>query len=252
MQSFADPSLQHILPVILGAARSQLWSYCPPGSTSCPWARTTLANEAATTIGGPTFAGSMDLNEAIRQDQTGRTSTEKLLTYLVDSGSSNDALAELLASSDDLIQVMSDDANMVPLYHVMSSAMVPSTTDAQGNLQRGVVDATTALLARVAGRAYDANNVEICANELDPDAVLNVALAHLVTPMTGSNGQPTETPLEVILDTIADVNRAGPGATTKLQGSDYANMANELSEFLLDDQRGLEQFYQIVRNGTEH
>jgi hypothetical protein len=141
---------------------------------------------------------------------------------------------------------------MVPFYHLMSSAMAPTTTDAQGNLQRGVVDATTALLARVAGRAYDANNVEICANELDPDAVLNVALAHLVTPMTGSNGQPTETPLEVIIDTIADVNRAAPGAMTKLQGTDYANMANELSEFLLDDQRGLEQFYQIVRNGTEH
>ncbi|HEY3821053.1 MAG TPA: hypothetical protein VGL81_28005 [Polyangiaceae bacterium] len=252
MQTFADPSLQHVLPVILGAARSQLWSHCPPGSTTCPWASTTLAGNAATTIGGPTFAGAMDLNEAIRQNQTGRTSTEQLLTYLVDSGSGNDALAELLASSDDLIQIMSDDANMVPFYHVMSSAMVPTTTDSQGNLQRGVVDATTALLARVAGRAYDANNVEICANELDPDAVLNVALAHLVTPMKGSNGQPTETPLEVIVDTIADVNRASPGATTKLQGPDYANMANELSEFLLDDQRGLEQFYQIVRNGTEH
>jgi hypothetical protein len=251
-QTFVDPSLQHILPVIVGATRSQLWSYCPPGSTTCTWARTTLANNAANTIGGPTFAAAMDLNEAIRQDQTGRTSTEKLLTYLLDSGSSNDALAELLASSDDLIQVMSDDANMVPFYHLMSSAMVPTTTDAQGNVQRGVVDATTALLGRVAGRAYDANNVEICASELDPDAVLNVALAHLVTPMTGSNGQPTETPLEVIIDTIADVNRAAPGATTKLQGADYANMANELSEFLLDDQRGLEQFYQIVRNGTEH
>jgi hypothetical protein len=240
------------LPVVVGAARSQLWSYCPPGSTTCPWARTTLSTNAATTIGGPTFAGAMDLNEAIRQNQTGRTSTEQLLTYLVDAGSGNDALAELLASSDDLIQVMSDDTNMVPFYHVMSSAMVPSTTNAQGNLQRGVVDATTALLARVAGRAYDANSVEICANELDPDGVLNVALAHLVTPMTGSNGQPTETPLEVIIDTIADVNRASPGATAKLQGTDYANMANELSEFLLDDQRGLEQFYQIVRNGTEH
>jgi hypothetical protein len=251
-QTFVDPSLQHILPVIVGATRSQLWSYCPPGSTTCTWARTTLANNAATTIGGPTFAAAMDLNEAIRQDQTGRTSTEKLLTYLLDSGSSNDALAELLASSDDLIQVMSDDANMVPFYHLMASAMVPTTTNAQGNVQRGVVDATTALLGRVAGRAYDANNVEICASELDPDAVLNVALAHLVTPMKGSNGQPTETPLEVIIDTIADVNRAGPGATTKLQGADYANMANELSEFLLDDQRGLEQFYQIVRNGTEH
>jgi hypothetical protein len=28
-QTFADPSLQHILPVVVGAARSQLWSYCP-------------------------------------------------------------------------------------------------------------------------------------------------------------------------------------------------------------------------------
>jgi hypothetical protein len=251
-QTFADPSLQHILPVIVGATRAQLWAHCPPGSTSCAWARTTLANNAATTIGGPTFAGAMDLNEAIRQDPTGRTSTEQLLTYLVDSGSSNDALAELLASSDDIIQIMSDDTNMVPFYHVMSSAMVPTTTNAQGQVQRGVVDATTALLGRAAGRAYDANKVEICANELDPDGVLDVALAHLVTPMTGSNGQPTETPLEVIVDTIADVNRAAPGATTKLQGTDYANMANELSEFLLDQQRGLEQFYAIVRNGTEN
>ncbi len=82
--------------------------------------------------------------------------------------------------------------------------------------------------------------------------MLDVALAHLVTPMTGSNGQRTETPLEVIVDTIADVNRAAPGTTTKLAGTDYANMANELSEFLLDRQRGLEQFYAIVRNGTEH
>jgi hypothetical protein len=251
-QTFADPSLQAIVPVIVDATRAQLWSYCPPGSTSCTWARTTLTSEAATTIGGPTFAAAVDLNEAIRQNQPGRTSTEQLLTYLVDSGSANDALAELLATSDDLIQVMRDDTNLVPFYHVMASAMVPTTTDSQGNLQRGVVDATTALLARVAGKAYDANNVEICANELDPDSVLNVALAHVVTPMTGSNGQPTETPLEVIVDTIADVNRASPGATAKLQGTDYANMANELSEFLLDDQRGLEQFYQIVRNGTEN
>ncbi|HEY5241538.1 MAG TPA: hypothetical protein VIJ22_08740, partial [Polyangiaceae bacterium] len=97
-QTFADPSLTHILPVVLGAVRSQLWSYCPPGSAACPWARTTLTNNAATTIGGPTFAGAIDLNEAIRQDQTGRTSTEKLLTYLVDAASSNDALTELLAS----------------------------------------------------------------------------------------------------------------------------------------------------------
>ena len=249
-QTFADPTLPKILPQIVGAVRSQLWSYCPPGSTSCPWASTTLSTNASATIGGPTFGGTVDVTEAIRQSATGRTSTEQLLAYLVNAGSSNEALAELLASSDDLVQVMRDDANLVPLYHVLATATVPTTTDAQGNTQRGVLDATTALLARVSGRAYDASNTEICANELDPDGVLPIALANLVTPMTGSNGQVTETPLEVILDAVGDVNRASPGASTPMAGPDLANVANEVSEFLLDDTRGLEQFYAIVRNGT--
>ncbi|HEY6458768.1 MAG TPA: hypothetical protein VIY73_01415, partial [Polyangiaceae bacterium] len=251
-QQFVDPSLPKILPVLVASLRSQLWAHCPPGSATCPWARMDLWTNASTTLGGPTFAGTMDLMDAIRADDAGRTETEKLLSYLVNSASNNDALAELLATSDDMMQVLRDDANLVPFYHVMAAAAVPTTTDKDGNLQRGVLDATTALLARVAGKAYDANGNEICARELDPDGVLDIALANLVTPMTGSNGQPTETPLEVIVDAIADVNRASPGATTKLLGGDYANMANELSEFLLDPERGLEQFYQIVRDGTEH
>ena len=257
MQSFVDPAVPAILPVLLDAVRSQLAAHCPAGSASCPWARTDLTNNAAATIGGPTFAATMDVLEAIRADTGGRTETEKLLSYLVDAASSNDALAELLGSSDDLIQVLRDDTNLVPLYHVLASAAVPTTTDPQGNKHEGVVDATTALLARVAGRAYDTSKNEICAKELDPNGVLDVALAHLVTPMqrcdaNGQNCQPGETPLEVILDAIADVNRAAPGSPGTMAPSDYANVANELSEFLLDGQRGLEQFYAIVRNGTVH
>jgi hypothetical protein len=251
MQSFADPTLPKILPLLLGTVRSQLWSYCPPGHTGgCTWASANLSTNASNVIGGPTFASTVDVTEAIRQNATGRMATEQLLSYLVGPGSSNDALAELLASADDLIQVMRDDANLVPLYQVLASAAVPTTTDSQGNVQRGVVDATTALLARISGRAYDTNNTEICSNELDPDGVMAIALANLVTPMKDSNGQVSETPLEVILDAVGDVNRASPGAVTVMTGPDLANVSNELSEFLLDDTRGLEQFYAIVRNGT--
>jgi hypothetical protein len=134
---------------------------------------------------------------------------------------------------------------------VLASAALPTTKDAQGNTHRGVVDATTALLSRIAGRAYQ-NTTEICANELDPDGVMPIALANLVTPMTDANGNPTETPLEVILDTIGDVNKQQPGSASPVAGPDLANTANELSEFFLDPQRGLEQFYAIVRNGTEN
>jgi len=108
-------------------------------------------------------------------------------------------------------------------------------------------------LAETAQQLGRRHNIEVAVlGRRDPDGVMALALANLVTPMTGTNGQPSETPLEVIVDAIADVNRASPGAGTKLLPEDYANMANEISEFLLDPQRGLEQFYAIVRNGTEH
>jgi hypothetical protein len=251
-QSFANGATPRILPVLLDAVRAQLGAHCPPPAATCPWARTDLWSNASTTIGGPTFAASLDLIEALRKNDAGRIELEKLLTYLSDAGSGNDALAELLSSTDDLVQVLRDDDNLVPLYHLMATAVAPSSKDAQGQEQRGVVDALTALFMRDAGRAYDAQNSEICANELDPNSVLDVALAKLVTPMTGPGGAPGETPLEVILDTIADVNRAAPGAPAKLGAPDYENMASELSAFLLDGTRGLEQFYQVVRNGTAH
>lgn len=248
-QSFADASLPKILPLLLDAGRAQLTAHCPTPYTSCSWASHDLWTNAATTIGGPLFAASMDLQEATRLDVPSRTETEKLLSYLLDAASNNDALAELLSSVEDVIQVMRDDTNLVPLYHVLAAAAVPSQTDGQGHLKRGVLDANTAFLARVSGRAFDSGGTEICARELDPSGVLNVALAHLVTPMMGQGGKPSETPLEVILDAISDVNRASPGSPEKLKGTDYANAAHEISEFLIDEQRGLEQFYEIVRQG---
>ena len=48
----------------------------------------------------------------------------------------------------------------------------------------------------------------------------------------------------------ADVNRAAPEQTDKLQAADYANIADNVSDFLLNGESGLEQFYAIVRKGT--
>ncbi len=258
MQTFKDPSLPAILPVLLDSVREQIAAHCPgPPFGTCAWARQQLTQNAAATIGGPTFATALDVMEALRTNDAGRQSLEQLLTYLVDTGSNNEALAEFLASMDDLVQVMRDDTNLVPLYHVLAAAAAPTTKDAQGNTHRGVVDATTALLSRISGRAYQAGGdggagmTEICANELDPDGVMPIALANLVTPMTDASGNPSETPLEVILDTIGDVNRQVPGTPGPVVAADLGNTANELSEFFLDPTRGLEQFYAIVRNGTE-
>jgi hypothetical protein len=48
------------------------------------------------------------------------------------------------------------------------------------------------------------------------------------------------------------VNRASPSDTTDpLQSSDYQNIATEVDEFMTDPERGLEQFYAVIRNATE-
>jgi hypothetical protein len=254
--TFADGSVPKIVPVLLDLLRSQLWARCPTtfggGTALCAWARTGISNEMSTVIGGPEFAGVTDLVDAVRQQVPARVQLETLLTYLVGAASSNDALASLLATSDDIVQAMNDDTNLVPIYNaMMSEALKPSLTDVKGNIvQKGMVDAQLALLARVSGKAIDATGTEICSKELDPDQILQLALGKLVTPMTDAAGNPTQTPLDVVLDTIADVNRASPGQAAKLNGSDYGNISNEVSEFLLDPQRGLEQFYAIVRKGT--
>jgi hypothetical protein len=210
--------------------------------------------------GGPLFGDTMDLIDAIRRNDGGRAALEDLLVYLgdpkqPDAAGQVESLTEFLSTSHDLLQVLRDDTNLVPIYKVFAAAFAPSPDNPKGP---SLIDATTTLLTRLAAHAIDGKGVEICANEIDPNSVLDLALAQLVTPMPtaadASSGasSPGVTPLEVIVDTVADVNRATPSdAVDPLASPDYANIANELGEFLTDHQRGLEQFYAIVRNATE-
>ena len=115
-----------------------------------------------------------------------------------------------------------------------------------------MVDAQMALLARVSGKYFDKDGKEICKREIDPNQVLAVALGNLVTPIkdAGFKGQ---TPLEVIIDVIADVNRNDPTKAYEgtLNRGDYANVSNNVVDFLMNRERGLEQFYEVIRQGTK-
>jgi hypothetical protein len=274
-EAFADPSLPKIAPVLIDTVRAQLLARCGSAETNgtCAWARgsvaaaragtpvTALWNEMVGAIGRPTFAATLDLLDAIRSNAGGRAAEEDLLQYLASPTSTDavndvEALTELLTTAHDLFQVLPDDANLVPFYPVLAAGFAPTPAFAGGNGPGPtVIDATTALLSRVAGQAFDAHGHEICANELDPNGVLNVALANLVKPMPDATGTASVTPLEVMVDAIAAVNRTGASTSsplaTPLAPADYAAISSQVNEFLTDPERGLEQFYAIVRQGTE-
>ena len=249
--TFHNAAIPRFVPTLIEALRAQILAHCPTtatASTRCDWARKDFESELETVVHGPVFAATMDLLEAFRTDPTARAQFGQLLQYLLDSASDNAALASMLATANDIIQVMKDDTNLVPLYKALAPAFEPSTTNAEGQfVKKNAIDASLALLGRISGRAIDANGNEICSAELDPNQILGLkALPNLVTPVAGG-----QAPLQTIMDAIGDINRADPSQqTSAFQATDYANISDNVSSFLLDPTNGLEQFYAIVKNGT--
>jgi hypothetical protein len=58
------------------------------------------------------------------------------------------------------------------------------------------------------------------------------------------------TPLEVIYDAIADVNRLDPSTPTEVPQSaeDVRKVFQQLDSFLMDPDHGLERVYETMRN----
>jgi hypothetical protein len=237
---FTDASVPTIAPHAVETLRQQLYARCPEWpNQACAWAGA-LASNASDTVSGPVFAHAVDLLDALRADPGARAEVEKLATYLLSSQSGNDALAGLLATSDDLAQVLGDEANIVPLVHAVGAAMIPPAG------HKNLIDANLALFTRLTAPARGAGGAEQCGREIDPNQVLTRVLEMAVTPMDSGR-----TPVEVVVDVIADINRAAPEKTDALTAIDYGSIADQVAQLMLDEQRGLEQFYAIVKNATK-
>ncbi len=247
--AWANQAIPAIVPALIDAVEAQILAQCPDRSSraACTYWPKQMPQNLSDTVGGPTFAAVMDLLDAIRQDDTARQQLEQLLQYLLDPSSPGQAQTATMTASVDVLQILNDDTNLAPFYHAAADVLGAQVLDDHGNVaQRGMADAGIELLARIFATAHDAQGNEICSQEIDPNGAIAAALGHFVTPM----GDTQLSPIEVLTDVAADVNRAQPDQTTKLAGTDYANIANEVSEFCLDPASGLEQVYEVVREAT--
>lgn len=254
--AFANPMMTKLTPNLIDLLRAQLWAHCPDALVApyprCDWARTELINKFSDTLQGPTVASSMDLFDVVRKDDGARRELEAFLQYITDPASKNQALPSMRAAMVDGMQIMQNDNDLVPFYHIMAQALTNTVRDDQGNVvQASVVDSTTSLLSRMAAHAREADGTPNCSREVDPNQILTIVLKNIVTPMKGPAGQVEKTPYDVIVDVIGDVNRADPTQIGRLEPTDFASVSSEVSDFLVNKERGLEQFYQIIKNGTQ-
>jgi hypothetical protein len=253
--SFGNKGVPRIVPIAVDSLRAQMWARCPksfvPPYEVCAWARTALTKSAEETLTSPLTATAIDLVDGIRRDPNAKRELERLLKYMGDPGSPNDAFAATLTSGLDVLQILRDETNLIPFLKVAASATSASVKNEGGRvIEKSMVDAQLALLGKISGKAYDREGTQICKSELDPNQILPQVISKLVSPMT-TPGLEGRTPVEVLIDVIADVNRAAPSEPKpKLDEADYSSIGGNVVEFLLSRESGLEQFYEIVRKGT--
>lgn len=243
----ANVAVEKILPVVVSTLRAQLAAHCADPSKGCAWARTELTKKLRDVVTGPTFATTLDLVDAILADEGARSELERLLAHLLGE-ERDDAAVATRTTLVDMLQIFEDDGRVTALLHALAGMAGPEVLDDDGRVkERGFVLAAVELLARVLGEVHDANGNRICKKEIDPNGALSVVLRRLVTPPE-SGGR---SPIDVLIDVAADVNRRHPETVTKLEADDYASIAEEVADFCTNESRGLEQVYAVIKEATK-
>ncbi|MFI5300318.1 MAG: hypothetical protein ACHREM_19695, partial [Polyangiales bacterium] len=226
---FHDLGMQAALPMAVELLADRIAQHTAAGDMHT-WATTTMINNLQTSMSGPLFATAIDLQEQLYADTAARATLSNLIVYLLDQASTNDALANVVTGAEDILQVVGDDTNMVPLEHGLAVALAPD----------GATKRSLDLLEKF-------RNIETSASWIAAHAgrrVLPLVVANAVTPMTV--GGPA--PIEVIADLVADIQRADPTTSNPFDAEDYGSVTWNVEDFLIDKYRGLEQLYVIIKN----
>jgi len=252
---FRNTAFVHSVPILVNVIREQINANCPDRETSsvpCDWA-VNLDKKANETMSGPVFGTTMFLLDLINEDEEARRALEKHLQYLVQSASQNDAKISMLASSVDMMQILGDDENMPPIYQAIATAAAPEyateTVNGKDKPAPGTADRVLELFQALTNEPVI--NGKQQPNQYDPYRIQDRIMANLVTPMDGNEENPT--PIEIFLDTFAEVNRIDADLPREepLSPDDMEVVMGTMRDFLTSKTRGMEQFYEIMkhRNG---
>jgi hypothetical protein len=148
-----------------------------------------------------------------------RFELEQVISYLVDELSPNATFSTTVSAFVDGAQRLVWSDLDIPLLRALAPAFKPDT----GFIPRAV---------DFGGKLHG----------FDEFGVSSRVLGRLLEPQPVSD----ERPLEVFMDVFAEVNRGTPGSSSAWTQEDTGEILRTVSEFLLDESRGLERMYQLV------
>lgn len=230
---FENQRARAILLTALPFVRERIAEHRAAGDLE-EWSRS-LHADMAETMREPLMSALVRLLDAVNEDPAARDALGALLTYLMSEASANDAFASMLYGAADALMVLEDDTNIVPLMRALSESMAPNVREviARGGELDVEGSAMRDLLALVR---------EI--QDVDEERTLRTILANAAS--IPAEGDPI-TPLETIIDVIAEVNRAEPNAGGSLGPDDYRAVIGHVTDFMTDPDHGLERLTAVVQ-----
>lgn len=231
---FGSPRARAILLTALPFARERVAEHRAAGDLES-WS-TSLHARLAEAMREPLMSALIRLLDTVNQDPDSRAALAALMGYLVTEASGNDAFLSTLHAAADALMVLEDERNIVPLMHALSEAMAPNVRDVVA--EDGELDVEASALR-------DALDLVRDVQEIDTARTLPTILANLVA--LPAEGDPV-TPLETIIDVLAEVNRAAPNAGGRLGADDYRSVIGEVTGFMTDEAHGLERLTAVVQH----
>lgn len=220
---FDNPRLRPLAQILLDFAKGRVTAH---GSDLAGWTAQ-LNSDLTDALTGPLATGLFDLGAKLDDNAAARAQTYLLLRQTL-SDQNPGARAALQVAAVDAVQLLLDDPDLVAVGRGLSSVIDP---------QKGPVLGGVTLMRR--GRELEQASSQVAA----PKQVLVRLLRSLYQlDATGVH------PMFRLSDAIAEVNRAQPGLAGDYTAADYQAVLANTGKFLIDEQRGLLRFIQIVKS----
>jgi hypothetical protein len=187
----------------------------------------------------PVVGAALKLLDRTWEDQKAGAEFTKLTKYLFEEEGAGFA-ASLLASGD-LLQLLDDVTAIAPLLDLTAEAVAPGVTDS--------VDVTGAAFKIDDGLAR--KMVELQAAIIDIDTKRPSTTAKLLQGLVSEMSEDDDyTPLETLLDAIAEVERVDPTlpSDAPLDRADLKRVLESVHHFLTDEEHGIERLYAVIEH----
>ncbi|MCB9591756.1 MAG: hypothetical protein H6719_03395 [Sandaracinaceae bacterium] len=198
---------------------------------------TGLDERLSDTMREPMYAALIRFLDAVNEDPEARGALARLMGYLVNEASDNDAFVSTLYAAADALMIFEDEANIVPLMNAMAEGLAPNVND--------VVAGSPSPLDLEGSAIRDALDLVNDIADVDDERTLRQILQNAVA--LPDSGDPV-TPLETIIDVIAEVNRATPNEGGSLRADDIRAVLGQTTDFMLDEDHGLERLNVVVQH----